>query len=92
MITKRSITFAGRKTSVSIEDDFWEGLRQIAHGHHKTMTELIAAINEYRQGNLSSAIRMFVLRYYREQHDQQGRTVADLSFQKEEATTLGHSG
>jgi predicted DNA-binding ribbon-helix-helix protein len=53
------------------------------------MTELIAMINEYRQGNLSSAIRMFVLRYYREKHDQRGRTVAEVSFQEESGVDLG---
>jgi predicted DNA-binding ribbon-helix-helix protein len=68
LITKRSIVAAGHKTSVSLEDAFWEGLKEIARGRNITLSELVAAIDSgRRQGNLSSAIRLFVLDFYRNQ-------------------------
>jgi predicted DNA-binding ribbon-helix-helix protein len=68
LIIKRSVAFAGRKTSVSLENDFWNGLREIAVGRGETVSELIAAIDADRQhANLSSAIRLFVFGFYRDQ-------------------------
>jgi predicted DNA-binding ribbon-helix-helix protein len=67
-IVKRSIAIAGHKTSVSLEDAFWKGLIEIASGHHLSLSGLIARIDSDRQhSNLSSAIRLFVLNFYREQ-------------------------
>ena len=61
-VVKRSVVIAGHKTSVSIEDAFWSGLKQIAHGQHLTMSNIVGKIDASRQqGNLSSAIRLFVL-------------------------------
>jgi len=68
LVAKRSIVAAGHKTSVSLEDAFWEGLKEIARGRNITLSELVAAIDSgRRQGNLSSAIRLFVLDFYRNQ-------------------------
>jgi predicted DNA-binding ribbon-helix-helix protein len=68
IMKKRSIAIAGRKTSISLEDVFWSSLQQIAMGRHETLSGLVAAIDADRQhANLSSAIRLFVLDYYREQ-------------------------
>ncbi len=68
LVVKRSIVMAGRKTSVSLEDPFWYALRSIASARGMTTKDLVAAINTDRQsGNLSSAIRMFVLDFYRAQ-------------------------
>jgi predicted DNA-binding ribbon-helix-helix protein len=65
-VVKRSIVIAGHKTSVSLEDAFWQGLKQIAGTRDMTLSELVATIDhERRQGNLSSAIRLFVLDHYR---------------------------
>jgi predicted DNA-binding ribbon-helix-helix protein len=67
-VVKRSIVIAGHKTSVSLEDAFWSGLKDIAGGRDTTLSDLVAAIDsERRHGNLSSAIRLFVLDYYRSQ-------------------------
>jgi len=67
-VVKRSIVIAGHKTSVSLEDAFWKGLKEIAAGREMTLSDLVAAIDsERRHGNLSSAIRLFVLEYYRAQ-------------------------
>lgn len=65
-VVKRSIVIAGHKTSVSLEDAFWRGLKDIAVGRGMTLSELVATIDsDRRHGNLSSAIRLFVLDHYR---------------------------
>jgi len=64
-VIKRSIVIAGHKTSVSLEDAFWRGLKEIAVDRRTTLSDLVAAIDAERQhGNLSSAIRLFVLDHY----------------------------
>lgn len=65
-VVKRSIVIAGHKTSVSLEDEFWKGLKEIAGSRGMTLSDLVASIDGGRhQGNLSSAIRLFVLNHYR---------------------------
>jgi predicted DNA-binding ribbon-helix-helix protein len=65
-VVKRSIVIAGHKTSVSLEDAFWKGLKDIAGSRDMTLSELVASIDtDRRHGNLSSAIRLFVLDHYR---------------------------
>jgi predicted DNA-binding ribbon-helix-helix protein len=65
-VVKRSIVIAGHKTSVSLEDAFWQGLKEIADERDITLSDLTAAIDSGRRhGNLSSAIRLFVLEHYR---------------------------
>ena len=65
-VVKRSIVITGHKTSVSLEDAFWTGLKDIATARNLTLSELVASIDgDRRQGNLSSAIRLFVLDHYR---------------------------
>jgi predicted DNA-binding ribbon-helix-helix protein len=67
-VVKRSIVIAGHKTSVSLEDAFWKGLTELADSHELTLSEQVAAIDtDRRHGNLSSAIRLFVLDHYRAQ-------------------------
>jgi predicted DNA-binding ribbon-helix-helix protein len=67
-VVKRSIVVAGHKTSVSLEDAFWRGLKDIASTRGMTLSDMVAAIDSRRQhGNLSSAIRLFVLDHYRNQ-------------------------
>jgi predicted DNA-binding ribbon-helix-helix protein len=68
VVIKRSVVVAGHKTSISLEDPFWKSLKEIAGGQHMTLSALLIAIDSERhEGNLSSAIRLFVLKYYREQ-------------------------
>jgi predicted DNA-binding ribbon-helix-helix protein len=68
LVVKRSIVVAGHKTSVSLEDAFWNGMKEIARGRNITLSDLITAVDSERQeGNLSSAIRLFVLNFYRNQ-------------------------
>ena len=69
-ITKRSIAVNGNRTSVSLEDEFWQGLREIAKKEGRAITELVEQINrETHSGNLSSAIRVFVLKRFRASAD-----------------------
>jgi predicted DNA-binding ribbon-helix-helix protein len=64
-VVKRSIVLAGHKTSVSLEDAFWEGLKDIAKIKRETVSELVGGIDiDRKHANLSSAIRLFVLNYY----------------------------
>ena len=68
LVIKRSVVVAGHKTSVSLEDAFWKGLKEIAHMRDLTLSELVGAIDSEREyGNLSSALRLFVLDFYRTQ-------------------------
>lgn len=65
-VVKRSIVIAGHKTSVSLEDQFWDALKEIAAEKRSTLSEVVASIDSGRhQGNLSSAIRLFVLAHFR---------------------------
>ena len=65
-VVKRSIVIAGHKTSVSLEDQFWDALKEIAAEKRSTLSDIVASIDSGRnQGNLSSAIRLYVLAHYR---------------------------
>jgi predicted DNA-binding ribbon-helix-helix protein len=67
-VVKRSIVIAGHKTSVSLEDAFWKQLKEIAKEREQTLSDLVSEIDKDRQhGNLSSAIRLFVVGYVRDQ-------------------------
>ena len=65
-IVKRSIVVGGHKTSITLEEAFWTELKAIALTEKMTAAELVTRIDGTReQGNLSSAIRLFVLRHVR---------------------------
>ena len=71
-VVKRSIVIAGHKTSVSLEDAFWTALKDIASAREITLSDLVASIDtDRRYGNLSSAIRIFVLDHFRALSGQQ---------------------
>lgn len=62
-IVKHSLVIAGHRTSISLEDAFWQALRQIAEGDGLKIADLVTRIDAARGGaNLSSAIRVHVLR------------------------------
>ena len=64
-IRKRNVVLSGRKTSVSVEDEFWRGLKEIAFARNTKLGILVSDIDSTRQhANLSSAIRLFVLDFY----------------------------
>lgn len=65
-IVKRSIVLCGHKTSVSLEDEFWISLRQLAASKNTNVTMLVEQIAHDRNGsNLSSAIRVFLFNHSR---------------------------
>src|SRR3954466_16046483 len=65
-VTKRSVLIGGHKTSVSLEEEFWSALKVIAGKRLLSLSDLVTAIDKQRQhGNLSSAVRVFVLEFYR---------------------------
>lgn len=77
-VVKRSIVVAGHKTSVSLEDAFWQALKDIALTRRTTLSELVAAIDaERRHGNLSSAIRLFVLEHFQARAKRGGGSESD---------------
>lgn len=65
---KRSLTLRGHRTSVSLEDEFWQGFRDIAEQQDKPINVLAAELDAERdlETGLATAIRLFVLRYYRD--------------------------
>jgi predicted DNA-binding ribbon-helix-helix protein len=84
LVLNRSIVVAGRKTSVSLEEEFWKSLRKIAREREESLPQLITDIDAKRGkfANLSSALRMFVLRHYRDELDRRGGAVTSLDLSK----------
>lgn len=77
-IAKRSVVLDRHKTSISLEDDFWNGVRAIADRKKMKLTELLAQIDaERNHSNLSSAIRVFVLNEVRAQAGLQPAAVSN---------------
>ena len=68
-VLKRSVVIDGHKTSISLEETFWGDLKDIAHSQQTTLSKLVTQIDQTRQqseqGNLSSAIRLYVLEHIR---------------------------
>ena len=66
LVRKRSVRVGRLKTSLTVEDGFWAGLKEIARERELPLNTLIADINQQRQhANLSSVIRLYVLDHYR---------------------------
>ena len=68
LIIKRSLKLSDRTTSIGVEDDLWSSLREIAKARQQTLSHLVSSIDaERKHANLSSAVRLFVLGFYRNQ-------------------------
>ena len=61
-IVKRSVLVAGHRTSISLELAFWEELRRLAASQGKSLNQIVTQVDACRTGNLSSALRLFVLK------------------------------
>lgn len=61
MVKKRSLMIAGHPTSVTLEEPFWDALKELAAAEHIAINALVERIDAARTGNLSSAIRVYVL-------------------------------
>jgi predicted DNA-binding ribbon-helix-helix protein len=65
-VTKRSIIVGGHKTSISLEDEFWKAVKEIAAAAGESVSDLVSRIDRGREhANLSSRLRLFVLEHYR---------------------------
>jgi predicted DNA-binding ribbon-helix-helix protein len=85
-VVKRSIVVASHKTSVSLEEAFWSGMKEISAQRSMTLSELVSEIDSKREwGNLSSAIRLFVLDYFKT------RAAATIGEPELRASWSGHS-
>jgi predicted DNA-binding ribbon-helix-helix protein len=81
-IVKRSVVVANHKTSISLEDGFWEGLKEIARARNLTLSSVISGVDtDRRGGNLSSTLRVFILDHYK----------AEASRHRAEAVALRHT-
>jgi predicted DNA-binding ribbon-helix-helix protein len=93
-LVNRSVRIAGRNTSIALEREFWNALREIAGCRDVTVPELVAVIDSApRRGPLSSAIRLFVLGFYRDQileQERRDRTRQTLAKAAVPAATPGH--
>jgi predicted DNA-binding ribbon-helix-helix protein len=93
-LVNRSIRIAGRNTSIALEREFWDALREIAGRRDVTVPALLAVIDsQQRRGPLSSAVRLFVLGFYRDQileQERRNRTRQSLAKATTPAATPGH--
>jgi len=64
-VQKRSVLIAGHATSISLEREFWSALKDLARGRGISVNRLIEEIDRTREGNLSSAVRVYVLDAFR---------------------------
>ena len=76
---KRSFTIKGHRTSITIEREFWDALRQAAASEQTTLAALVAAIDRERgAAGLSSAVRVWLLDYFRSQPGKENARAASL--------------
>lgn len=66
VMRKRSVVIAGHRTSVSLENAFWDALKDISKQQNQTVNQIVTEIDSGRSGNLSSAIRLYILRKLQE--------------------------
>jgi predicted DNA-binding ribbon-helix-helix protein len=67
LVVKHSINVGGHLTSICLEDEFWQSLRNIAASQQISVRDLVSKIDsERKHGNLSSAVRLFVLKHYKQ--------------------------
>ncbi len=64
IVQKRSVRVSGHHTSITLEEPFWVALRGIADERELSLNQLISEIDAQREGNLSSALRVYILRYF----------------------------
>ena len=60
-IKKRSVDIAGHRTSLTLEAAFWRALKRLAAQDRMSINKLVERIDRNRQGNLSSAVRVYIL-------------------------------
>lgn len=68
---KRSVRISGHETSITLEEPFWDALREIARENKVSVNKLMSDIDKDREGNLSSALRVYILQHFQEKSAQQ---------------------
>ncbi|MBL8839255.1 MAG: ribbon-helix-helix domain-containing protein [Alphaproteobacteria bacterium] len=86
-IRKRSVVVAGHRTSVSLESAFWTELKAIAAERRQSINELVESVDKGRAGNLSSALRLFVLAELRRKLAPDGAAAAEHADGSVQATS-----
>ncbi len=71
-IRKRSVVVSGHPTSVTMEDAFWKVLQDIAETRDVSLNQLVSEVDRSREGNLSSALRVFVLQWVKGRRETRG--------------------
>ena len=69
-MTKHSVELSGHRTSIAVEDEFWQELKRIAHQQNTSLRQLLIQIDNNHTRNLASAIRLFILKHYISQNNQ----------------------
>lgn len=64
-LEKHSVTISGHPTSITLEPAFWQALRDIAASKNMSVNALVSHVDDTRSGNLSSALRVYILDYYK---------------------------
>ncbi|MDP6707328.1 MAG: ribbon-helix-helix domain-containing protein [Alphaproteobacteria bacterium] len=64
-LRKGSVVVAGHRTSISLEDAFWQALAEVARAQDRSINSLVSEIDSGRSGNLSSAVRVYLLEWFR---------------------------
>ena len=80
MIKKRSIAIHGHRTSISLEEPFWDLLKEIADHREVSLTSLVQTIDKKRTGGLSSALRLFVLAQLKQNTDVHTTNIEQFNF------------
>ncbi len=75
-IKKRSVEIAGHRTSLTLEAAFWRALKRLASGDRMSINKLIERIDRNRQGNLSSAVRVYILERLEAEVNSSSRTAS----------------
>ena len=90
-IRNRSVVVAGHRTSVSLESAFWTELKAIAAERRQSINELVESVDKGRAGNLSSALRLFVLAELRRTLAPEGEAAAEHAEGPAQGATSGAS-
>src|SRR5262249_23970533 len=94
LVIQRSIVIRGHKTSVTLEEAFWKGLKEIARERELPLSELVGSIDSQRaDANLSSELRLFALDHYRKMITRVGSaSMAAEGAAQQPETSAGHLG
>ncbi len=91
-LRKRSVKIAGHSTSLSLEGIFWDALKEVAAGRGLSLNALIEEIDRGRGGNLSSAVRVYLLQHYRTAAGSEAEPASEALTQPLDPTRFSQEG